>query len=125
VPLFINRLRFHHMAAVDAALNARVDVNAADSPRDPPLHLAIEQMAVEIARKLISAGADVNRDLGEGSTPLVQAIDIESDWAHQAGRSPGDVPTPLTELLLASGALPTEGPFSWRSNAATTGRLRY
>jgi ankyrin repeat protein len=96
------------LSGVDAAIRAGVDVNAADGHRQPPLHLAIEQMEVAIARRLIEAGAEVNRDLGRGWTPLVHAVDIESDAACQAGLSPDQVTTALTELLLASGAIPTD-----------------
>jgi ankyrin repeat protein len=95
------------LAGVDAVIEAGVDVNAVDGDRWPPLHLAIEQMEVEIARRLITAGAQVNRDSGQGWTPLVHAIDIESDSACQAGLSLDQVPTALTELLLASGAVVT------------------
>jgi ankyrin repeat protein len=97
-----------NLLGVDVAIRAGVDVNAADGHRQPPLHLAIEQMEVEIARRLIAAGAEVNRDLGRGWTPLAHAVDIESDAACQAGLSPDQVSTALTELLLASGAVPTD-----------------
>lgn len=95
------------LPGVEAAIRAGVDVNAADGHRQPPLHLAIEQMEVEIARRLITAGAEVNRDLGDGWTPLAHAVDIESDAACQARVPPDQVSTALTELLLASGAVPT------------------
>jgi ankyrin repeat protein len=93
-------------AAVDAAIRAGVDVNAVVDDRQPPLHLAIEQMEVGIVRRLVEAGALVNRDLGQGWTPLTHAVDIESDAACQAGQSPDQVSTALTELLLAAGAIP-------------------
>jgi len=96
------------LAGVDAAIRAGVDVNAMDGSRWPPLHLAIEQMEAEIARRLIAAGAEVNRESGRGWTPLAHVVDIESDAACQAGLSPDQVSTALTELLLASGALPTD-----------------
>jgi ankyrin repeat protein len=95
------------LPGVDAAIRAGIDVNAADGHRPPPLHLAIEQMEVEIVRRLIAAGAELNHDLGEGWTPLVHAVDIESDAAWQAGLTPDQVSTALMELLLASGAVPT------------------
>ncbi len=101
-------VRAGDLSGVDAAIRAGADVNATDGRRQPPLHLAIEQMEVEIARRLIAAGAEVNRDLGQGWTPLAHAVDIESDAACQAGLSPDEVSTALTELLLASGAIPTD-----------------
>ncbi len=96
------------VSAVDAAIRAGVDVNAAEGDREPPLHLAIEQMEVGIVRQLIEAGAVVNRDLGEGWTPLAHAVDIESDSACQAGLPADRVSTALTELLLAAGAIPND-----------------
>lgn len=96
-------------AAVDEMIAAGADVNAvAPGGQYPPLHLAIEQMEVDIVRRLIEAGADVNRDLGEGWTPLVHAIDIESDSAWQAHYELGHETTELSELLLAVGATLTE-----------------
>lgn len=95
------------LPAVETLIAAGADVNSADAPRDPPLHLAIEQMWVAIARRLIEAGADVNRDLGDGWTPLAHAIDIESDAAWQAHHELGHETTELTELLLGAGAVPT------------------
>jgi ankyrin repeat protein len=82
-------------------------VNATDGPHDPPLHQAIEHQRVEIVRRLIAAGAAVNRDPGDGWTPLAHAVDIESDAASQAGVPPEAVSTELVELLLAAGAVPT------------------
>jgi hypothetical protein len=49
----------------------------------------------------------VNHDTAHGWTPLVHAIDIQSDSADQAGLSLDEVPTALTELLLAFGAVVT------------------
>ena len=48
---------------------------------------------------------------GPGWTPLVHAIDIESDAAWQAHYETGHESTELTELLLASGAAPTKRAF--------------
>ena len=76
--------------AVEVAIAAGADVNALPpTGLQPPLHLAIEHQRVEIARRLIAAGAMVNCDLGRGWTPLVDAIDIESDAAWLA---PGNRP---------------------------------
>lgn len=102
--------------AVNAMIAAGADVNAADDPRDPPIHLAIEQEWLPIVRRLIEAGAQINRDLREGWTPLVHAIDIESDGAWQAHHETGHESTELTELLLAAGAIPTDRAFEIASN---------
>ncbi len=48
---------------------------------------------------------------GPGWTPLVHAVDIESDVAWQAHHETGHESTELTELLLASGAVPSERAF--------------
>jgi ankyrin repeat protein len=100
-----------NLAAVDALIRAGADVNIADDPREPPLHLAIEQMWIEIIRRLIQAGADVNRSVPDGWTPLVHAIDSESDAAWQAYNDVGRASTEIVELLLASGAEPTASAF--------------
>jgi hypothetical protein len=74
--------------------------------------LAIEQQWIEIVRRLIAAGADINRNFAEGwGTPLVHAIDIESDAASQQFQEPGHESTELTELLLGAGAIVTEEAF--------------
>ncbi len=62
-------------------------------------------MEVEVARRLIAGGAQLNRDSGQGWTPLVHAIDIERDSAAHGGQSLDQVSTTLTELLLALGAV--------------------
>jgi ankyrin repeat protein len=96
------------LAAVNAMIADGADVNAADLPRHPPLHLAIEQQWIEIVRRLIDAGAEINRALEGGWTPLVHAIDIESDAAGQVHSEPGHESTALTAMLLEAGAVPTE-----------------
>jgi ankyrin repeat protein len=95
------------LAAVEAMIAAGADVNATDPPHDPPLHLAIEQQWVEIVRRLIRAGSEVNRELRDGWTPLAHAIEIESDSAWEAHGEIGHESTELTELLLAAGSVPT------------------
>jgi ankyrin repeat protein len=92
------------LSTVDGLIADGADVNVADLPHMPPLHLAIEQMWLEIVRRLIAAGADVNKRREDGWTPLMHAIDIESDSASQLGKAPN---TELTKLLLDAGATPT------------------
>ncbi|MEX0714989.1 MAG: ankyrin repeat domain-containing protein [Planctomycetaceae bacterium] len=102
------------LAAVEALIAAGVDVNVADDPHPPPLHLAIEQGNIEIVRRLINAGAELNRpfrDWGEDFTPLVHAIDLESDAASQGLIDPEHESTELTKTLLAAGAIPTAAAF--------------
>jgi ankyrin repeat protein len=109
--------------AVNVMIAAGANVNACDEPRDPPLHLAIEQQSLPIVRRLIAAGALVNRDLRDGWTPLVHAIDIESDCAWQAHYEPGHESTNLTELLLVAGAIPTDRAFEIARNYKNEGAL--
>ena len=55
-----------NLPAVDAMLATGADPNADDGEgRWPPLHLAIEQQWIDIVRRLITAGAEVNRRLGK------------------------------------------------------------
>ena len=101
-----------NLSGVEAFIATGGDVNAiAEGRFSPPLYYAIEQMHVEIARRLIAAGADINYDLGQGQTAVFHAIDIESDCASQRGLPPNETSTELTELLLAAGAIPTEEAF--------------
>src|SRR3954470_24717774 len=104
-------IRAHDLAAVDALIAEGVEVNACHEPHCPPLFQAVEHQQAEIARRLIAAGADINRDAGQGWTPLAHAIDSESDAASQAGLPPESVATELVELLLAAGAKPTARAF--------------
>jgi ankyrin repeat protein len=100
------------LQTVEAMIAAGADVNAPNEEgQQPPLHLAIEQQWSQIVLRLIEAGADVNLAVGEDWTPLVHAIDIESDVASQAGKPPDEVSTELVELLLNFGAKPTERAF--------------
>jgi ankyrin repeat protein len=96
------------LAVVDDLIERGADVNAADDQRDPPLFLAIEQQFAGIVQRLVSAGAQVNREVRGGWTPLTLAIDIESDTGWQAHYGEGHAKTELTEILLAAGAIPTE-----------------
>ena len=105
--MFSNAVWSGDFTAVDALLAAGADINAADPPRWPPIYLALEQMWVGIVRRLIEAGADVNQPVEERWTPLSHAIDIDSDSASQVGKTPNEVTTAMTELLLGAGAVPT------------------
>jgi ankyrin repeat protein len=105
-------VRAGDLSAVEAAIDAGADVNTIPNDDDwPPLHIAIEHQAITIVRRLIAAGAEVNRDLGRGWTPLVHAIDIESDAAWQAHHETDRASNVLTSLLLAAGAGATHQAF--------------
>jgi ankyrin repeat protein len=116
----IDAIYNNDVAAVESAIGAGADVNALPAGgQQPPLHTAIEHQRVDIVRRLIAAGALLNGELsmpgwdfgGPGWTPLVHAIDIESDAGWQAHHETGHESTELTELLLASGAVPTKRAF--------------
>ena len=96
------------LATVDSMIADGANVDVADAPRDRPLHLAIEQRWIEIVRRLVEAGASINTNSEDGWTPLVHAIDIESDAAWQSHYERGHESTELTKLLLEAGAIPTE-----------------
>jgi ankyrin repeat protein len=76
------------------------------------LFSAIEHGRIEEVCRLIADGADVNGDGSGGWTPLVHAIDMESDTAWQRHHEPDRESTELTELLLAAGAVPTDEAFA-------------
>jgi ankyrin repeat protein len=100
-----------NLPAVTAMIADGADVDAADPPRDPPLHLAVEQQWIEIVRRLIMAGASIHAASDKGWTPLEHAIDIESDAAWQSHHEIGHESTVLTKLLLEAGAVPNERAF--------------
>ena len=96
-----------------AAVEAMLGAGAAPDEVGPesvysPFELAIEHGQVEIARRLIAAGADVN---GNDGSPLVHAIDAESDAASQLYDDVSKASSEMIELLLAAGAAPTARAF--------------
>lgn len=107
---FLESVRRGDLPAVEAMIAAGIDVNVTEGERTP-LALAIEHLRLEIVGRLIAAGADVNHDSGDGWTPLVHAIDIESDAAWQSHHETGHETTDLTRMLLESGALPDRAAF--------------
>src|SRR5262245_35179104 len=60
-------------AAVAALLQEKVDVNAAESDGTTALHWAVAQDDLELAERLIRAGAKVNAKNDYGSTPMSEA----------------------------------------------------
>jgi ankyrin repeat protein len=108
-------------AAVVALIGAGADVDPADGT--PPLHLAIENARPEIGRLLIAAGANVNRPMHDGLTPLAHAIDEESQSACTCGVHPDIMPLVFTEILLASGANVDEAAFRMANRSYGNKRL--
>ena len=83
---------------VKALLRAGAYVNAETGGFDVymPLHLAIGAGSVEVVQILIDAGADVNAINGDGHTPLQEASGKQE----------------IIDLLLAAGAVDTEGKYT-------------
>lgn len=78
------------------------DIECVNTNGNTPLHLAIENLNVEVVRVLIGAGADVNRRDAIGSwTPLAHACDAVSDAAIQSNKTPDNE---LIRMLVGHGA---------------------
>ena len=75
--------------------SGRIEVDAADDDGVTLLHAAIDRCREDVARLLVNAGADVNRQDRWGNTPLWRAI----------YQTPGAAA--IIELLLEHGADPT------------------
>lgn len=101
-------------AARAETLAARIlaELDATPQLPCPPMFQAVEHGRIEEVRRLIAAGADVNCYYGGGWTPLVHAIDMESDVAWQKHHEPDRASNEITELLLVAGAAPTEEAFA-------------
>lgn len=67
---FIAKPYDHRAAMIDRMIAAGVDPNAKTDGGDAPLHRAAEWASVEVVRRLLDGGADVNAMNGEGKTPL-------------------------------------------------------
>jgi ankyrin repeat protein len=78
------------------------DLEAYNENGNTPLHLAIENAGCEVVRTLLELGADVNRRTRDGFwTPLIHAVEVESDAAIQL-QKPAD--NRVIQLLLEYGA---------------------
>ena len=78
------------------------DIEVENDIGQTALHNAIENQHAETGEFLLLAGADVEHDTPGGPSPLVHAIDIETDSANQRGKEPPD--TTLLRLLIKHGA---------------------
>jgi ankyrin repeat protein len=83
-----------NLEAFNALLEKKIDVNIVSAEEElrqlSPLHLSVRKGSLEMAQKLIDAGADVNLATTTGWTALHLAVD---------SRNPG-----MVELLVKSGA---------------------
>src|SRR5512138_372800 len=70
--------RANDHAAAMALVARKIDVNAADPDGTTALHYAIHNDDVELARRLIRAGADVKARNQYGATPLSEAAVLGS-----------------------------------------------
>lgn len=89
------------LESVRQMVAAGADVNCWDMGMSP-LHAAIENGNVEVARFLLEHGADVNAVTPTGWTPLLHALDTELEFAENVHHSSPS--STMTELLLAYGA---------------------
>jgi hypothetical protein len=61
--------------------------------------------------------------MANGTTPLMHAIDSESDSACQCDVAPEDMSLELTQLLLSSGAAVTPGAYRWAEKSYGSRRI--
>jgi ankyrin repeat protein len=108
------------MACVDVLLKNRADINLADPDSVSPLLVAIMNANWDLAKQLITAGADVNQWDIYGETPLLTAIDLRT--RIDGGRASIDAPNQtkgieIVTLLLERGANPDMQLFFQPANA--------
>ena len=85
-------------------IDSGADVNCFQESGNTPLHLAVEQQDIEMAKRLLSKGADPNkRTEKNGWTPLMHAVDIVCISASELHEEPDNQ---IITLLLESGADP-------------------
>ena len=108
------------LACVDVLLKNKADINLADPDSVSPLLVAIMNANWDLAKQLISAGADVNQWDVYGEAPLITAIDLRN--RIDGGRASIDAPNTATglaiiKLLLEKGADPNMQLFFKPANA--------
>lgn len=92
------------VGVVSKLLAVHADVNAPSKRNTtgwPPLFMAIESGSVEVVRLLLAHGADLNAQDRMGCTPLLLAIDYESDTATNNDEEPS---AELSSVLIDAGA---------------------
>ena len=68
------------LVAEGIVLRTRVDLDARNSERETPLHLAIEKGFKELTELMLKAGAPVGARSANGGTPLHHAALHEDSW---------------------------------------------
>jgi ankyrin repeat protein len=111
------------MACVDVLLKNKADIDLADPDSVSPLLVAIMNANWDLAKQLITAGADVNQWDIYGEAPLIAAIDLRN--RIDGGRASIDAPNTTTglavvKLLLEKGANPNMQLFFKPANARGT-----
>ena len=92
-------VRENHEQAITVLLaNEKVNLNVGAGNLGSPLHIAVVNHKVEVVRKMVEQGADVNKGDNEGNTPMHQLISIYSK---------NDITSyKLMKLLITNGANP-------------------
>jgi uncharacterized protein len=107
-------------ACVKVLLENKADINLADPDSVSPLLVAIMNANWDLAKQLITAGADVNQWNIFGETPLLTAIDLRT--RIDGGRASIDAPNQtkgidIVKFLLERGANPDMQLFFQPANA--------
>lgn len=90
------------LAAVESLLSQGADIDGQGRVWTP-LHAAIENGQLEIARHLIAAGSHLEVISGE-MTPLAHAVDVLVDGSMQQGKPIEETSMAMIDLLAAAGA---------------------
>ncbi len=106
------------LRAAGASLNA-----VAPGGYWPPLHAAIENLQIECVDLLINAGVDVNCSMPNGLTPLMHAIDAESDSACQCNVHTDSMSLDIMLALLTAGAVVTPEAVGWAERSYGSARI--
>jgi hypothetical protein len=92
------------LKAVEILLAHGADVNFPDPMGWMPIHVAVMRGNVAVARKLLEAKADVNAQVGKGTSAASEGAEGMTALSMAAG--PGAMNVEMVKLLLGSGANP-------------------
>jgi ankyrin repeat protein len=94
---------------VELLLQSGVSVSAHNFAKREPIHIAARLGQMSMIEYLVSQGADVNAEMIDGRTPLLEVVSGMEEEARQIGR------VQLVQALLALGADPSQGDVSGRT----------